>query len=89
MTSDLQESFKVKFEANPKYVKEFIQINVTVTWCEKQLYIKGVPCVLVKQRWFSSCFSHSDSEELPSTLHDNSVQLSIPVTYEAGILFSA
>uniref|UniRef100_A0A674MBS1 Integrin, alpha 1 n=1 Tax=Takifugu rubripes TaxID=31033 RepID=A0A674MBS1_TAKRU len=53
--------FKVKFEANPKYVKEFIQINVTAT---------------------------SDSEELPSTLHDNSVQLSIPVTYEAGIIFS-
>ncbi|XP_011615468.2 integrin alpha-1 [Takifugu rubripes] len=59
--SNVEESFKVKFEANPKYVKEFIQINVTAT---------------------------SDSEELPSTLHDNSVQLSIPVTYEAGIIFS-
>lgn len=33
--SCLQESFKVKFEANPKYVEEFIQINVTATRCEK------------------------------------------------------
>ncbi|XP_040013228.1 integrin alpha-1 isoform X2 [Xiphias gladius] len=31
----------------------------------------------------------SDSEELASTLHDNTVQISIPVKYEAGILFSA
>lgn len=34
--SYLQKSFKVKFEANPKYVEEFIQINVTATRCEKQ-----------------------------------------------------
>lgn len=46
--SELQESFKVKFEANPKDVKEFIQINVTATRCERQLYIKGLHCVLVK-----------------------------------------
>uniref|UniRef100_H3CQ26 Integrin subunit alpha 1 n=1 Tax=Tetraodon nigroviridis TaxID=99883 RepID=H3CQ26_TETNG len=56
-----EKSFKVKFEANPKYVEEFILINVTAT---------------------------SDSEELPSTLHDNSVQISIPVKYEAGINFA-
>uniref|UniRef100_UPI0037E79BC9 integrin alpha-1 n=1 Tax=Semicossyphus pulcher TaxID=241346 RepID=UPI0037E79BC9 len=30
----------------------------------------------------------SDSEELDSTLHDNTVQISIPVTYEAGLIFS-
>ncbi|KAM9840911.1 integrin alpha-1 [Aulostomus maculatus] len=30
----------------------------------------------------------SDSEELPVTLHDNSVQISIPVKYEAGLIFS-
>ncbi|KAM8872070.1 integrin alpha-1 [Synchiropus picturatus] len=30
----------------------------------------------------------SDSDELPSTLNDNSVQISIPVTYEAGLIFS-
>lgn len=33
--SYLQKSFKVKFEANPKYVEEFIQINVTATRCDK------------------------------------------------------
>ncbi|XP_073334764.1 integrin alpha-1 [Pagrus major] len=31
----------------------------------------------------------SDSEELPSTLHDNVVHISIPVKYEAGLIFSA
>uniref|UniRef100_A0A671UNV5 Integrin, alpha 1 n=1 Tax=Sparus aurata TaxID=8175 RepID=A0A671UNV5_SPAAU len=30
----------------------------------------------------------SDSEELASTLHDNSVLISIPVKYEAGLIFS-
>ncbi|TMS08504.1 Integrin alpha-1 [Larimichthys crocea] len=30
----------------------------------------------------------SDSEELASTLHDNSVQISIPVKYQAGLIFS-
>uniref|UniRef100_A0A3Q3IMN1 VWFA domain-containing protein n=1 Tax=Monopterus albus TaxID=43700 RepID=A0A3Q3IMN1_MONAL len=30
----------------------------------------------------------SDSEELASTLNDNTVQISIPVKYEAGIIFS-
>ncbi|KAM9338561.1 integrin alpha-1 [Symphorus nematophorus] len=30
----------------------------------------------------------SDSEELPSTLNDNTVQISIPVKYEAGLIFS-
>lgn len=30
----------------------------------------------------------SDSEELPKTLHDNRVQISIPVKYEAGVIFS-
>lgn len=30
----------------------------------------------------------SDSEELDSTLHDNTVQISIPVKYEAGLIFS-
>ncbi|XP_037608062.1 integrin alpha-1 isoform X1 [Sebastes umbrosus] len=30
----------------------------------------------------------SDSEELASTLHDNMVQISIPVKYEAGLIFS-
>nr|XP_033503082.1 integrin alpha-1 [Epinephelus lanceolatus] len=30
----------------------------------------------------------SDSEELESTLHDNSVLISIPVKYEAGLIFS-
>ncbi|TKS84691.1 Integrin alpha-1 CD49 antigen-like family member A [Collichthys lucidus] len=30
----------------------------------------------------------SDSEELASTLHDNSEQISIPVKYEAGLIFS-
>ncbi|KAG7499450.1 integrin alpha-1 [Solea senegalensis] len=30
----------------------------------------------------------SDSEELPSTLSDNSVQIFIPVKYEAGFIFS-
>ncbi|CAK6955866.1 integrin alpha-1 [Scomber scombrus] len=30
----------------------------------------------------------SDSEELPSTLHDNTVQIAIPVTYEAGLIFT-
>ncbi|KAG8010617.1 Integrin alpha-1, partial [Nibea albiflora] len=30
----------------------------------------------------------SDSEELASTLRDNSVQISIPVKYEAGLIFS-
>uniref|UniRef100_A0A667Z8X4 Integrin, alpha 1 n=1 Tax=Myripristis murdjan TaxID=586833 RepID=A0A667Z8X4_9TELE len=30
----------------------------------------------------------SDSEELASTLHDNVVQISIPVKYEAGVIFS-
>lgn len=30
----------------------------------------------------------SDSEELESTLHDNSVQISIPVKYQAGIIFT-
>ncbi|KAM8743216.1 integrin alpha-1 [Acanthopagrus schlegelii] len=30
----------------------------------------------------------SDSEELMSTLHDNFVQISIPVKYEAGLIFS-
>ncbi|KAF7666467.1 hypothetical protein LDENG_00106670 [Lucifuga dentata] len=30
----------------------------------------------------------SDSEELPSTLNDNMVQISIPVKYEAGLIFS-
>ncbi|XP_059214364.1 integrin alpha-1 [Centropristis striata] len=30
----------------------------------------------------------SDSEELNSTLHDNSVQISIPVKYDAGLIFS-
>lgn len=32
---------------------------------------------------------HSDSEELPSTLNDNAMQISIPVRYQAGIIFSA
>uniref|UniRef100_A0A673C9Y0 Integrin, alpha 1 n=1 Tax=Sphaeramia orbicularis TaxID=375764 RepID=A0A673C9Y0_9TELE len=31
----------------------------------------------------------SDSEELLSTLNDNTVQISIPVKYEAGLIFSA
>lgn len=31
---------------------------------------------------------HSDSEELDSTLHDNTVQISIPVKYEVGLTFS-
>lgn len=30
----------------------------------------------------------SDSEELESTMNDNSVQISLPVTYEAGLIFS-
>ncbi|XP_029371123.1 integrin alpha-1 isoform X1 [Echeneis naucrates] len=30
----------------------------------------------------------SDSEELPSTLNDNTVLISIPVKYEAGVVFS-
>ncbi|XP_054468070.1 integrin alpha-1 [Anoplopoma fimbria] len=30
----------------------------------------------------------SDSEELASTLHDNSVQISIPVKYKAGLIFT-
>ncbi|TDH02169.1 hypothetical protein EPR50_G00170330 [Perca flavescens] len=30
----------------------------------------------------------SDSEELASTLHDNTVHISIPVKYEAGLIFS-
>ncbi|XP_041666679.1 integrin alpha-1 [Cheilinus undulatus] len=30
----------------------------------------------------------SDSEELDSTLHDNFVQISIPVKYQAGLIFS-
>ncbi|KAK5851559.1 hypothetical protein PBY51_023105 [Eleginops maclovinus] len=30
----------------------------------------------------------SDSEELASTLHDNSVQISIPVKYQAGLIFT-
>uniref|UniRef100_A0A8C7YDL3 Integrin, alpha 1 n=1 Tax=Oryzias sinensis TaxID=183150 RepID=A0A8C7YDL3_9TELE len=33
--------------------------------------------------------SHSDSEERPETLIDNSVYISIPVRYEAGITFEA
>uniref|UniRef100_A0A7N6B5J3 VWFA domain-containing protein n=1 Tax=Anabas testudineus TaxID=64144 RepID=A0A7N6B5J3_ANATE len=56
------ETFKVKFEVNPKHIQEVIQINVTAT---------------------------SDSEELDSTLHDNTVRISIPVKYEVGLLFSA
>uniref|UniRef100_A0A8C3AZX9 Integrin, alpha 1 n=1 Tax=Cyclopterus lumpus TaxID=8103 RepID=A0A8C3AZX9_CYCLU len=31
---------------------------------------------------------HFDSEELSSTLHDNTVHISIPVKYEAGLIFS-
>lgn len=31
---------------------------------------------------------HSDSEELESTLSDNTVLISIPVKYEAGLIFS-
>uniref|UniRef100_A0A8C4GNN8 Integrin, alpha 1 n=1 Tax=Dicentrarchus labrax TaxID=13489 RepID=A0A8C4GNN8_DICLA len=30
----------------------------------------------------------SDSDELPSTMHDNRVYISIPVKYEAGLIFS-
>ncbi|XP_054908607.1 integrin alpha-1 [Poeciliopsis prolifica] len=30
----------------------------------------------------------SDSEENPNTLHDNSVEISIPVKYEPGVIFS-
>ncbi|KAM4719693.1 integrin alpha-1 isoform 2-T2 [Anableps anableps] len=30
----------------------------------------------------------SDSEELPNTLSDNNVEISIPVKYEAGVIFS-
>ncbi len=33
-----QENFKVKFEVNPKHVREVIQINVTATRCESALY---------------------------------------------------
>lgn len=40
--SCLQESFKVKFEANPKYVEEFIQINVTATRSEKRPHFPRV-----------------------------------------------
>lgn len=36
--------------------------------------------------WFF--FLPSDSEELTSTQHDNAVQISIPVKYEAGLIFS-
>uniref|UniRef100_A0A3Q1IQ21 VWFA domain-containing protein n=1 Tax=Anabas testudineus TaxID=64144 RepID=A0A3Q1IQ21_ANATE len=60
--SNAEETFKVKFEVNPKHIQEVIQINVTAT---------------------------SDSEELDSTLHDNTVRISIPVKYEVGLLFSA
>ncbi|XP_075899753.1 integrin alpha-1 isoform X1 [Nelusetta ayraudi] len=60
--SNVEEQFRVTFEANPKHIQEFIQINITAT---------------------------SDSEELPSTLRDNSVQISIPVRYQAGVIFSA
>ncbi|XP_045922775.1 integrin alpha-1 [Micropterus dolomieu] len=56
-----EETFKVKFEVNPKHVQGLIQIIVTAT---------------------------SDSEELDSTLYDNAVQISIPVKYEAGLIFS-
>ncbi|XP_043999977.1 integrin alpha-1 [Gambusia affinis] len=30
----------------------------------------------------------SDSEENPNTLHDNNVEISLPVKYEAGVIFS-
>nr|XP_046231232.1 integrin alpha-1 isoform X2 [Scatophagus argus] len=59
--SNVEEIFKVKFEANPKHIQEVIQINVTAT---------------------------SDSEELDSTLNDNTVQISIPVKYQAGLIFT-
>uniref|UniRef100_A0A3Q3VMZ6 VWFA domain-containing protein n=1 Tax=Mola mola TaxID=94237 RepID=A0A3Q3VMZ6_MOLML len=58
---NVEEILKVKFETNPNYIEEVIQINVTAT---------------------------SDSEELPSTLEDNTEHISIPVKYEAGIVFS-
>nr|XP_057920171.1 integrin alpha-1 [Doryrhamphus excisus] len=59
--SNVEETFRVKFEVNPDHIHHSIQINVTAT---------------------------SDSEELTSTLHDNTVHISIPVKYEAGLLFS-
>ncbi|XP_061887204.1 integrin alpha-1 isoform X2 [Entelurus aequoreus] len=59
--SNVEETFKVKFEVNPNHIHHNIQINVTAT---------------------------SDSDELPSTLHDNTVLITIPVKYEAGLIFS-
>ncbi|CAN9504539.1 unnamed protein product [Ophioblennius macclurei] len=58
--NNVEESFKMKFEMNPKHIQKEIQLNVTAT---------------------------SDSEERASTLSDNYVQVSIPVKYEAGLIF--
>ncbi|XP_023264422.1 integrin alpha-1 [Seriola lalandi dorsalis] len=59
--SNVEENLRVKFQMNPKHVKEVIQINVTAT---------------------------SDSEELASTLNDNTVLISVPVKYQPGFIFS-
>lgn len=43
----MQESFKVKFEANPKYVEEFIRINVTATRSVERPGFPGFRSVLL------------------------------------------
>uniref|UniRef100_A0A671UMR4 Integrin, alpha 1 n=1 Tax=Sparus aurata TaxID=8175 RepID=A0A671UMR4_SPAAU len=45
-------------------------------------------CALESYKCYYFIFIYSDSEELASTLHDNSVLISIPVKYEAGLIFS-
>uniref|UniRef100_A0A8C3AZB7 Integrin, alpha 1 n=1 Tax=Cyclopterus lumpus TaxID=8103 RepID=A0A8C3AZB7_CYCLU len=66
----------LSFTPNINYVKEYFKVKFEVN----PKHIQEVIQINVT--------ATSDSEELSSTLHDNTVHISIPVKYEAGLIFS-
>uniref|UniRef100_A0A8C8KAK8 VWFA domain-containing protein n=1 Tax=Oncorhynchus tshawytscha TaxID=74940 RepID=A0A8C8KAK8_ONCTS len=84
---------------NPAHIWKEIQINVTATryskpWChteskrqqvihERSKKYRNVNILMQRLSPY-----YSDSDEVNSTLFDNSVRISIPVKYEAGLRFT-
>uniref|UniRef100_A0A8C4ERS6 Integrin, alpha 1 n=1 Tax=Dicentrarchus labrax TaxID=13489 RepID=A0A8C4ERS6_DICLA len=83
----------VSFTPNINYPEKDCTLNHTKVECavgypflgsnvEVRFRIHVVPGYMLPVQYFS------DSDELPSTMHDNRVYISIPVKYEAGLIFS-
>uniref|UniRef100_A0A8L0DT99 Integrin, alpha 1 n=1 Tax=Oncorhynchus mykiss TaxID=8022 RepID=A0A8L0DT99_ONCMY len=84
----------LSFTENINYVKvevRFLAVFITVSIYEvfKILFEVNPKYrnVKIQMQWLSPYYS--DSDEVNSTLFDNSVKISIPVKYEAGLRFTA